>query len=98
LRKRFALVAGNDVALRHTPAISLRDAPELSKNSPPLYAEGAGKAGRRLAPAASCAKWKTHELVTTGEVGSIRLSPRDGFNGFLRALPSDRAFLPLSSA
>src|SRR5690349_23512646 len=28
----------------------------------------------------------------------IRHSPRDGFNGFLRALPGDRAFLPPSSA
>jgi hypothetical protein len=27
-----------------------------------------------------------------------RLSPRDGFNGFLRALPGDRALLPPSSA
>ena len=26
----------------------------------------------------------------------IRHSLRDGFNGFLRALPRDRAFLPLS--
>ena len=30
---------------------------------------------------------KTHELATTGEVGSIRPSLRNGFNGLLRALP-----------
>jgi hypothetical protein len=30
--------------------------------------------------------------------GNIRLSPRNGFNGFLRALPGDRALLPPSPA
>jgi hypothetical protein len=29
--------------------------------------------------------------------GNIRHSPRNGFNGFLRALPGDRALLPPSS-
>jgi hypothetical protein len=33
-----------------------------------------------------------------GHAGETRHSLRDGFNGFLRALPSDRAFLPLSPA
>jgi hypothetical protein len=32
----------------------------------PETKEGAGNAGRSTAPAASCVKWKTHELVTTG--------------------------------
>src|ERR1700742_4360490 len=59
--------------------------------------EGAGRPGA-AAPVASCVKCKTHELVTTGGGGSIRPSLRSGFNGFLRALPSDRAFLPLSPA
>jgi len=31
-----------------------------------------------------------------GHAGNVRHSPRSGFNGLLRALPSDRAFLPLS--
>ena len=31
-----------------------------------------------------------------GHAGNVRHSPRNGFNGFLRALPSDRACLPLS--
>src|SRR6202171_640725 len=30
--------------------------------------------------------------------GNTRHSPRNGFNGFLRALPGDRALLPPSSA
>src|ERR1700704_2453990 len=31
-----------------------------------------------------------------GHTGITRHSPRNGFNGFLRALPGDRAFLPPS--
>ena len=34
----------------------------------------------------------------TGHTGITRHSPRNGFNGFLRALPGDRAFLPPSPA
>src|SRR6266404_3017494 len=41
---------------------------------------------------------KAYELVTTGSDGINRLSPRNGFNGFLRALLGDRAFLPPSLA
>src|ERR1700726_735784 len=33
-----------------------------------------------------------------GHTGITRHSPRNGFNGFLRALPGDRAFLPPSPA
>jgi hypothetical protein len=33
-----------------------------------------------------------------GHTGNARHSPRNGFNGFLRALPGDRACLPPSSA
>src|ERR1700756_3923653 len=32
-----------------------------------------------------------------GHTGNTRHSPRNGFNGFLRALPGDRAFLSPSS-
>jgi hypothetical protein len=41
---------------------------------------------------------KAHEQVTTGHTGITQHSLRNGFNGFLRALPSDRAFLSLSQA
>jgi hypothetical protein len=60
------------------------------------------KRGRResqvpAAPAASRAKVEKHtSLVTTGSDGFNRLSPRDGFNSLLRALPGDRALLPPS--
>jgi hypothetical protein len=57
---------------------------------------GAGNAGRALAPAASRAK-KNNTRVQSPQVRRIsRHSLRDGFNGFLRALPGDRAFLPPS--
>jgi hypothetical protein len=59
--------------------------------------EGAGKAGCPLHPRSVCEKWK-HTEVTTGVGGSSRPSLRNGFNGFLRALLGDRAFLSPSSA
>jgi len=48
------------------------------------------------APAAPRVESETRELVTAGGAGNTRHSPRNGFNGFLRALPGDRAFLPPS--
>jgi hypothetical protein len=51
------------------------------------------------ASAASCAVVVTHtSVVTTVTPEIIRHSPRNGFNGLLRALPGDRACLPPSSA
>ncbi len=41
---------------------------------------------------------KAHELVTTVAPGSPGIPARNGFNGFLRALPGDRAFLSPSPA
>src|ERR1700754_1837327 len=54
-------------------------------------------------PGAWCARSRAWCVVNTrvshhGHTGNTRHSLRDGFNGFLRALPSDRAFLSLSSA
>ena len=62
------------------------------------------KRGRREcraldAPAASrTIKNKVHERSHHEYTGTTRHSPRNGFNGFLRALPGDRAFLPPSPA
>ena len=41
---------------------------------------------------------KTHELSHHRYAETIRHSLRDGFNGFLRSLPGDRALLPPSPA
>jgi hypothetical protein len=54
-------------------------------------------------PGARCARSRACSVVNTrvshhGHTGTTRHSPRNGFNGFLRALPGDRALLPPSSA
>ena len=49
------------------------------------------------APAASCAKCRKHTSSHHRFTGFIRHSLHNGFNGFLRALPGDRALLPPSS-
>jgi hypothetical protein len=41
---------------------------------------------------------KAYELVTTGSPDSPGIPARNGFSGFLRALPGDRALLSPSSA
>jgi hypothetical protein len=51
------------------------------------------------APAVSCAMIVVERTrVTTSTPESPGISARNGFNGFLRALPGDRACLPPSSA
>src|SRR5260370_38512982 len=65
--------------------------------SRPLQSEGAGNAGRPMRPIAACANVvveRTRVSQVTPEI--TQHSPRNGFNGFLRALPADRAFLPPS--
>src|SRR5579871_449969 len=42
-----------------------------------------------IAPAAPCGRKNHTSVVTTGPTGATRLSPRNGFNGFLRALPGE---------
>jgi hypothetical protein len=54
---------------------------------------GAGRA-RSLV----CKSKKAHKHSHHGYAGNTRHSPRNGFNGFLRALPGDRACLPPSLA
>src|ERR1700692_159376 len=54
-------------------------------------------------PGARSARSRAWCVVNTrvshhGHAGNTRHSPRNGFNGFLRALPGDRALLPPSSA
>jgi hypothetical protein len=46
--------------------------------------------------AAACAVVESTRVSHHGHTGNARHSPRNGFNGFLRALPGDRAFLPPS--
>jgi hypothetical protein len=81
----------------HASTTSRRDTPELCTND--ALKENRGRRESRVpaAPAASRAKSRKHtSVVTTGSTGITRPSPRNGFNGFLRALPGDRACLPPS--
>jgi hypothetical protein len=82
---------------KHTFATSPRNAPEPLMNLPPK--EGVGNAGCPLHP-----RPRVHLVVvertrvTTSTPESPGIPARNGFNGFLRALPGDRALLPPSSA
>src|SRR5205814_6068323 len=58
--------------------------------------EGAGNAGRTMHPQPRMQNKKAYEHSHHGHTGDTRHSPRNGFNGFLRALPGDRACLPPS--
>src|SRR6267142_7035262 len=73
-----------------------REAPELCIYLPPL--RGRGECRVPVAPAASCALVESTQVFTTVAPGSPGIPARNGFNGFLRALPGDRACLPPSSA
>jgi hypothetical protein len=81
----------------HTAATSRRGASEALH----LFPARRGRGERRMpnAPAASCAIVVVERTrVTTSTPESPDVPARNGFNGFLRALPGDRAFLPPSPA
>jgi hypothetical protein len=63
-----------------------------------LNSEGAGKAGCSPHPQPRMQVKKAYEHSHHGFAEIIRPSLRNGFNGFLRALPGDRACLSPSSA
>jgi len=81
---------------RYTSALSRRDAPEFFARTFTQKTRAQGKPGAQRAPAASRAKMEKHTSVVTTGSPAARPSLRNGFNGFLRALPGDRAFLPPS--
>src|SRR6266699_6226405 len=54
--------------------------------------------GVQRARGLACKVKKAHEHSHHGHTGITRHSPRNGFNGFLRALPGDQACLTPSSA
>jgi hypothetical protein len=76
-----------DIASRSRRAIRASFAWKI----PPSDIRGRRECRAPNAPAASCAKCKKHTSVVTTVTPEItRHSPRNGFNGFLRALPGDR--------
>jgi hypothetical protein len=81
----------------HSFATSPRLPREFYRSSCPPQIKGRRECRALDAPAALCANEKTHKHSHHGHTGTTRHSPRNGFNGFLRTLPGDRAFLPPSS-
>jgi hypothetical protein len=83
------------MTLKHTFAISRRDAPEALLYLSPK--EGVGNAGCPWHP-----RPRVHFVLvertraTTSTPESPGVPARNGFNGFLRTLPGDRALLPPS--
>src|SRR5438105_15593034 len=87
------------VGFSHTPPHSRGvKTPELCQQSPPKQDEGVGNAGRSIHPQSRVQNKKAHEVVTTGSPNQPGIPARNGFNGFLRDLPGDRAFLSPSFA
>jgi hypothetical protein len=95
LRIQFSNSAHSLTQHRDLAALSAR---VLSEKSCPLNSEGAGNAGRPPRPQPRVQMKKAHEHSHHGHTGTTRHSPRNGFNGFLRALPGDQACLTPSSA
>ena len=54
--------------------------------------------GAQCARSLACKNNKAYEHSHHGHTEDTRHSPRNGFNGFLRDLPGDRAFLSPSPA
>src|ERR1700682_2967391 len=73
---------------RYDSAFPRRDASELCLNLSPN--RGRGECRVPAAPAASCAMVVVaHEVSHHGRTGTPGIPARNGFNGFLRALPGD---------
>jgi hypothetical protein len=73
--------------------------PRLAIKFRPSPIRGRGECRAPDAPAAACAMVESKKHTRqSGHTGITRHSPRNGFNGFLRALLGDRALLPPSSA
>jgi hypothetical protein len=85
------------------PTGTVTPAPGLLRTGRSLISRRLGNRGRREgrvpnAPAALRVKIENTQVSHHRFTGSIRPSLRDGFNGLLRALPGDRAFLSPSPA
>jgi hypothetical protein len=83
---------------KHASAFSRREASERCMIRSPRNIRGRRESRVLAAPAASRAKKKAHERSHHRFTEFNRPSLRNGFNGFLRALPGDRAFLSPSLA
>jgi hypothetical protein len=96
-RKMDCFACARNDGHTHLCIPAARCARGLLKSLPLSKQRAQGKPGVRCTRSRACSVGSTrvshHEFT-----GNIRLSPRSGFNGFLRALPGDRACLPPSPA
>jgi hypothetical protein len=83
--------------IKCTSTFSRHEVPESCKNHPPPNIRGRRESRVLGAPAAPRAKCRKHASASPQVRRNTRPSLRNGFNGFLRALPGDRAFLSPSS-
>ncbi len=82
---------------RHGFTISPRVHASFCRKRPALSSQRAqGMPGARCARRSRAWCVENTRVSHHGHTGNTRHSPRNGFNGFLRALPGDRAFLPPS--
>jgi hypothetical protein len=72
---------------KHTSAISRRNSPELCQNMSLRIQRAQGRPGASSHPRSACIKGSTRQNHRWCRI--IRPSLRNGFNGFLRALPGD---------
>jgi hypothetical protein len=99
LRSRASGVSkdGPDHDSRHEASFSRHEMSELLETHHPRNHRGCRECRMREAPVAACAV-KKHRRQQLQVRRINRHSLRNGFNGFLRALPGDRALLPPSCA
>ena len=90
--------AGRRAQFPHTSAISPRDARVLPLVKPSETQRAWGMPGARCTRSLAWEKLNHTSVVTVGSPDSPGIPARNGFNGFLRALPGDRALLSPSSA
>jgi hypothetical protein len=81
-----------DLDSKHTLTFPRRVTPGLCFISFPQKQRAQGMPGARPHPQPRMRNKKHTSVVTAGEPEAIRHSLHDGFNGFLRARPGDRAF------
>ena len=95
----LAMTAKYCFAISSTPPRSRRRRASFAARFARLKLQRAqGMPGARCARGLACKNKKAYEYSHHGHTGVTRHSPRNGFNGFLRALPGDRALLPPSLA
>jgi hypothetical protein len=89
----FVSIEALHVSIGREATFSRRDAPEVCMNVAPKKKREQGKPGARCTRGLMCKADSENAHEHTGSAEAVRLSLRNGFNGFLRALPGDQALL-----